>query len=111
MPAVHTLATAPNVIPYHASRLALTFDALAASTHHERYTRMAMLARAWFDGRNAAELPVYDRAAGRVYDGIDGVTVSRNCGAESNVEGALALFGSLPWDRYADDRVVPFRSN
>ncbi len=29
-----------------------------------------------------------------VYDGIDNGQVSRNSGAESNIEGALALLGS-----------------
>jgi len=43
---------------------------------------------------------VYDEASGRVYDGIDGTRMNLNSGAESNIEGALALFDSLPWDRY-----------
>jgi hypothetical protein len=34
---------------------------------------------------------VYDRRRGVVYDGIDDGRLSRNSGAEANIEGALAL--------------------
>ena len=61
---------------------------------------LAALARAWFHGRNAAGEPVYDRLRGCVFDGIDGNRVSRNSGAESNIEGGLVLMDSLPWDAY-----------
>jgi len=36
---------------------------------------------------------VYDAQHGIVFDGIDNGQVSRNSGAESNIEGALALLG------------------
>jgi hypothetical protein len=34
---------------------------------------------------------VYDARRGMVFDGIDHGVVSQNSGAESNIEGALAL--------------------
>ena len=52
---------------------------------------LAADARAWFDGRNAAGAPVYDRHLGRVADGVDGDRVSENSGAESNIVAAEAL--------------------
>jgi hypothetical protein len=51
------------------------------------------LAERRFSGRNTAGRPVYDTRRGLVYDGIDHGTVNRNSGAESNIEGALALLG------------------
>jgi hypothetical protein len=48
-------------------------------------------ARAWFDGRNSAKKPVYDRATGRVLDGIDDGRLNPHSGAESNIVGAQAL--------------------
>ncbi len=66
-------------------------DAVATATGEARYANYAALARAWFDGRNAAGMPVFDRARGLVYDGIDDGRVSPNSGAESNIEAGLAL--------------------
>jgi len=40
---------------------------------------------------NAAGAAVYDRARGRVADGIDGTRVSENSGAESNIVAAEVL--------------------
>ena len=37
---------------------------------------------------------MYDRRRGLVYDGVDEGRVSRNSGAESNIEGALVLLGA-----------------
>ncbi|MGI9146457.1 MAG: hypothetical protein ACR2IK_07940, partial [Chloroflexota bacterium] len=59
----------------------------------EQYAAAAARGRMWFHGRNTARHPVYDRHKGLVYDGIDDCRVSRNSGAESNIEGALALLG------------------
>ena len=75
-------------------------DAVAAATGEARYPELAQSARAWFDGRNAATAPVYDRVRGCVFDGIDGDTINGNSGAESNIEGGLALIGSLSWNTY-----------
>jgi hypothetical protein len=48
-------------------------------------------ARAWFDGRNSASQPIYDRVNGRVLDGIDDGRLNPHSGAESNIVGAQAL--------------------
>jgi len=76
-------------------------EAVATATSDRRYAEHAANARAWFDGRNAAGRPVYDRTRGLVADGIDGDRVSENSGAESNIEGALAFLDVLPWDSLA----------
>ena len=53
----------------------------------------AARARLCFFVRNAAGQAVYDSGRGLIYDGIDEGRVSRNSGAEANIEGALALLG------------------
>jgi len=68
-----------------------SLDRLSEATGDERWAALASDARAWFDGRNAAAAPVYDRRRGRVADGIDQGRVSENSGAESNIVAAEAL--------------------
>jgi multiple sugar transport system substrate-binding protein len=68
--------------------------ALANATGDRRYAIYAGLAASWFTGNNVARTAMYDERTGRTYDGIDGptpVTVNRNAGAESTVEGLVAL--------------------
>jgi len=89
-----------RVLPFDVSCVVRGLDAVAAATGESRYERMASLARAWFDGRNTAAAPVYNRAGGLVFDGIDDGRVSQNSGAEANIEGALALLDSLPLHLY-----------
>ena len=43
-----------------------------------------------------------------MYDGIDNEGVNQNSGAESNIEAALALVDSLPWDCYSSNRSLVF---
>ena len=69
--------------------------ALARATSTERYADQAR-GRQWFHGRNTAGQPADDARRGMVYDGIDDGAVSRNSGAVSNIEGALALLSWLP---------------
>lgn len=85
----------PLVQPYGVACAVHAMDALALATGDARYTGLARDARAWFDGRNPAGAPVYDRVAGRVADGIDAGCVSRNSGAESNIVAAEALFAEI----------------
>jgi hypothetical protein len=66
-------------------------DRLYQATGEAAYARWRDQARAWFDGRNAASQPVYDRVNGRVSDGIDDGRLNPHSGAESNVVGAQAL--------------------
>jgi hypothetical protein len=70
-------------------------DSLAVATDDPRYARLARLAREWFDGRNTAGLPVYDRDRGRVADGIDRGVVNRASGAESNIVAAESLLDDV----------------
>ena len=91
LPAVEWLATSAHVLPFDVSCIVSGLTAVALATEDQRYAAGAAQARSWFSGRNAAGMPVYDRRRGFVYDGIDEGRVSRNSGAESNIEGALAL--------------------
>ena len=96
-----------SVLPFDVSCVVRGLDAVAAATGECRYERMASLARAWFDGRNSAGMPVYERDRGLVFDGIDDGLVSPNSGAESNIEGALALLDSLPVHLYEPSLALP----
>jgi hypothetical protein len=92
-----------TVIPYEVGSVVANLEVLADVTGDNRYRELLYLARAWFRGRNAAGTPVYDAIHGAVADGIDGAHLSPNSGAESNVEGALALVDELPWALYYSD--------
>jgi hypothetical protein len=85
----------PTVQPYGAASAVFSMEQLAQATGEARYAKATRDARAWFDGRNAARCPVYDRAAGRVADGLDGTDMNPHSGAESNVVGAQALFDDV----------------
>lgn len=66
--------------------------ALAEATGDRRYASMAGLHATWFLGANPGKIPLHDETSGRTFDGIDGPEkVNRNAGAESTVEGLLAL--------------------
>ncbi|HET9051484.1 MAG TPA: hypothetical protein VFO60_07250 [Candidatus Dormibacteraeota bacterium] len=82
----------PRTQPYDVASAIDVLDTLARVTGEDRYEGLARAARAWFDGRNAAGAPIYDRDAGRVADGIDSGRVSSRSGAEANVVAAQALF-------------------
>ena len=94
-PAIASAFAFPTVQPYDVACGVDAMDRLAAATGEARYERLAADARAWFDGRNSAGAPVYDRGRGRVADGIDEGRVSRSSGAESNIVGAQALFAQI----------------
>jgi hypothetical protein len=64
---------------------------LSDVTKDPRYEDLTSLARRWFYGRNPASAPVYDVTIGLVADGIDNGQINEHSGAESNIEGALAL--------------------
>jgi hypothetical protein len=70
-------------------------DELARATEDGRWRALAEDARAWFDGRNAAGQPVYDRELGRVADGVDEDRISVNSGAEANIVAAEALLDEV----------------
>ncbi|MEA2661267.1 MAG: hypothetical protein QOH08_839 [Chloroflexota bacterium] len=85
----------PVVQPYGAASTAFAMARLSEATGDPRHAAAARDARAWFDGRNPAGRPVYDRAAGRVADGVDGTLLNPHSGAESNVVGAQALLDDV----------------
>jgi len=93
LPAVDSSFDFERVLPFDVSCAVAGLAAVARATRDERYAAAAACARQWFHGRNTAGRPVYDSRRDRVYDGIDAGRVSRNSGAESNIEGGLALLG------------------
>ena len=80
-----------TVQPYGVASAVYVMDRLYQGTGEAAYARWRDQARAWFDGRNSASLPVYDRVNGRVHDGIDDGRLNPHSGAESNIVGAQAL--------------------
>jgi len=90
-------------IAYAQNMLVSGFAALADATGDDEYRRLAGLAAAWFFGDNPPGVAMYDPESGRVFDGINGANelmVNRNAGAESTIEGLLALLA------VADDPVA-----
>jgi hypothetical protein len=77
--------------PYDVAAAVWSLDRLAVASKDDRWAHLAVEGRAWFDGRNTAGAPVYDRDRGRVADGVDGTRVSDNSGAESNIVAAEIL--------------------
>jgi hypothetical protein len=104
-------AARKQTVPYEVSCAAGAFDAVYRVAGDERARELADLARAWFHGRNAASSPVYDSVRQLAYDGVDGDCVSRNSGAEANLEAAFALYAVLPWDGLAGGRGAAFRGD
>jgi hypothetical protein len=91
IPAVERSFPFDHVLPFDVSCTIADLDAVADATGNDRYAAAARRARDWFSGRNTAGQPVYDAERGLVFDGIDTRALSQNSGAESNIEGALAL--------------------
>jgi hypothetical protein len=85
----------PHVTPYDVASGVYCLDRIARVTGDAYWGALAVDARAWFDGRNPAGQPVYDRVRGRVADGLDEGRVSGNSGAEANIVGAEALFDDV----------------
>ena len=91
LPAVEAIRGRDQVLPFDVSCVVAGLAAVGRATGDARYAEAAGRARSWFLGRNSAGRPVYDEALSLVYDGIDAGRMSRNSGAESNIEGALAF--------------------
>ena len=83
----------PHTHAYDVQSAVFVMDRLAVATGRRRYADLARKARRWFDGRNPACTPIYDRAVGRVADGLDDERVSDSSGAEANITACLALLG------------------
>lgn len=82
---------APHVLPFEVSCTVAGLSAVGLATGERHYLTHAALGRKWFFGRNTAQQAVYNGRSGLVYDGIDDGQVSRNSGAESNIEAGLGL--------------------
>ena len=80
---------------YDVATAVATMVALGEVTKDPNYETKASLAREWFHGRNTAHVAVYNQENGRVADGIDDGALNQNSGAESNIEGGLALVEEL----------------
>jgi hypothetical protein len=81
----------PHVHSYDVQSAVFVMDRLAAVTGQPRYGDLARRARAWYDGRNPAGAGIYDRANGRVADGLDNGWLNDRSGAEANISAGLAL--------------------
>ena len=90
VPIVRDAFPGPRTSPYDVASAAWSLERLAA-VDGGTWIGLAADARAWFDGRNTAGLPVYDRTRGRVADGIDDGRISGNSGAEANLAAAEIL--------------------
>jgi hypothetical protein len=78
--------------------VATSYDAMTHLAHasgDQNYAVLANEAREWFGGRNPAGQPVYDRAKGRVADGIDDGQLNDHSGAESNIVAAQTLMNDV----------------
>jgi hypothetical protein len=80
-----------TIQPYGVAATVYAMDRLYQATGEGAYARWRDQAREWFDGRNSASQPVYDRVNGRVLDGIDDGRLNPHSGAEANIVGAQAL--------------------
>ncbi len=81
-------------IAYGTDMIVQTYMALYRTTGDENYARYGGLAASWLFGNNMSGVQMYDPATGRVFDGIEGPVswrVNQNSGAESTIEGLLAL--------------------
>ena len=81
----------PSVTPYDVASAVFSLDRLASAEPGAEWAELARRARAWFDLVDRSGRTVYDRAVGRVADGVDEGRVSRNSGAEANIVAAETL--------------------
>ncbi len=86
--------------PFDEQPVDAALTVLAALTAHrvtgkQEYNDMAEIGFAWFLGRNAAGVPLYDPETGGGYDGLTPDGVNRNQGAESLLAYFLAYLAIL----------------
>lgn len=93
--AINGLLPAPDDLSQIAYGAETTVDGLlflGRATGNDAYRRWAGIAATWFFGNNRAGVAMYQPATGVVYDGLNGDgSINRNSGAESTIEGLLAL--------------------
>jgi hypothetical protein len=100
VPQAQTCQVAARVEPHEVSSLLFSLHAVHGVVGSGELVEAAEQARSWFFGSNTAGAAVYDAANGLMFDGVDAGRISRNSGAEANIEAALALYDLLPWSRY-----------
>jgi hypothetical protein len=81
-----------TTLPYEVSSVFRCLRTVATITFDAELAAAAERAVAWFWGFNRVGRPIFDPLTGRASDGLDGSVLSRNSGAESNIE---ALFCAL----------------
>jgi hypothetical protein len=93
--AINGLLPAPDDLSQIAYGAETTIDGLlflGRATGNDAYRRWAGIAATWFFGNNRSGVAMYQPATGVVYDGLNGDGgINRNSGAESTIEGLLAL--------------------
>jgi hypothetical protein len=97
--AINGLLPAPDDRSQIAYGNETTVDGLIAvgtATGDDVFRRWAGIAASWLMGDNPAATPMYAAGTGVVFDGINGDgTLNRNSGAESTIEGLLALMNAV----------------
>ena len=92
---VNGLLPAPNDVSQIAYGAETTTDGLLSlgrATGKSVYRELGGISATWFFGNNPANATMYQQQTGVVYDGINGDgTVNHNSGAESTIEGLLAV--------------------
>lgn len=81
----------PSVTPYDVASAVFSLDRLASAEPSAEWADLAGRARAWFELVDRSGRAVYDRATGRVADGVDEGRVSENSGAEASIVAAETL--------------------
>jgi hypothetical protein len=97
--AINGLLPAPDDLTQIAYGAETTVDGLlflGRATGNDAYRRWAGIAATWFFGNNRSGVAMYQPATGVVYDGLNGDGgINRNSGAESTIEGLLALMNAV----------------
>ncbi len=81
----------PSVSPYDVACAIDCLDRLGKVDTDGPWVELATDSRAWFDRVDERGRAIYDRATGRVADGVDEGRVSENSGAEANIVAAGSL--------------------
>jgi hypothetical protein len=97
--AINGLLPAPDDLSQIAYGAETTVDGLlflGRATGNDAYRRLGGIAATWFLGNNRAGVAMYQSASGVVFDGLNGDgSINRNSGAESTIEGLLALMNAV----------------
>jgi len=86
----YQLETYPQ-IAYGITSMYRAMQELYKLTGQEKNKARAERIFAWFQGKNIANVMMYDPQTGRCYDGINKNEVNKNSGAESTIECLLAI--------------------